>query len=233
MTDRTIRIDRRFRGPAGSGNGGYVCGRLGGLIDGPAEVRLRVPPPLEKDLEVRSREGALRLYDGQTLVAEARPAGVDLDVPPPASFEEAERASRRYRGFESHTFPTCFVCGPERKEGDGLRVFAGPVEDRDLVAAPWIPDEGLGDDTGRVAPEFLWAALDCPGASSFTAPEDVARVLGELAVEIRGEVSTGERCMVVGWEIESEGRRHWTGTALFGEAGDCRAVGRGVWFEVP
>ncbi|MFW6206600.1 MAG: hypothetical protein ACOC5J_01565, partial [Gemmatimonadota bacterium] len=105
-------------------------------------------------------------------------------------------------------------------------------EGRDLVAAPWIPNESLADERSRIAPEFLWAALDCPGASSFTAPENVARVLGELAVDIRGAVSVGERCVVVGWEIESDGRRHWTGTALFEESGDCRAVAQGVWFEV-
>lgn len=232
MRDHTIRIDRRFRGPPESGNGGYVCGRVGRMIDGPAVVRLRVPPPLETDLEVRDEEEGLALYDGELRVAEGRPTTVEVDLPTPPTHEEAVAASHRYRGFEHHTFPTCFVCGPERAEGDGLRIFAGPLEGRDLVAAPWIPNATLDDGTGRVAPEFIWAALDCPGAYSFPGPEDGALVLGELAVEIRGEVSVGEPCVVVARENQRKGRRHWTTTALFGPSGDCRAAGRGTWFEV-
>lgn len=232
MTSEIIRIERRFRGPPESGNGGYVCGRVARFIDVPAVVRLRVPPPLETDLDVRREDDVVKLCDGETLVAEGRSTTVDVDVPSPPTFEEAKEAARSYRGFEHHTFPTCFVCGPEREPGDGLRIFAGPVEGRELVAAPWIPGSSLDDGTGRVATEFLWASLDCPGAYSFTAPDDGALVLGELAVEIRGDVSVGERCIVVGKELESEGRKHWTVTALFGESGDCRAVGRGIWFEV-
>jgi len=232
VTSEIIRIDRRFRGPPESGNGGYVCGRVARFIDRPTVVRLRIPPPLETDLQVHHADDGIEVYDGETVVAEARPTTVDLDPPAPPSFEEAEEAARSYRGFEHHTFPTCFVCGPERNQGDGLRIFAGPVKGRELVAAPWTPNESVGDGTGRVAPEFLWAALDCPGAYSFTAPDGGALVLGELAVEIRGDVSVGERCIVIGRELGSEGRKHWTVTALFGESGDCRAVGRGIWFEV-
>jgi hypothetical protein len=38
---------------------------------------------------------------------------------------------------------------------------------------------------------------------------------------------------VTGWEISHEGRKHYTGTALFGETGTCRATGYATWFEVP
>ena len=40
-----IVIDRRFRGPAESGNGGYACGVFARGEE--AEVTLRLPPPLE------------------------------------------------------------------------------------------------------------------------------------------------------------------------------------------
>jgi hypothetical protein len=43
----------------------------------------------------------------------------------------------------------------------------------------------------------------------------------------------GEKCVLIGWEISHEGRKHYTGTALFGESGTCRAVGYATWFEVP
>ena len=42
----TIRIERRFRGPPNSGNGGYSAGRLAAFIDGSAAVTLHMPPPL-------------------------------------------------------------------------------------------------------------------------------------------------------------------------------------------
>jgi hypothetical protein len=43
---RPLTIPSRFRGPSGVGNGGYVCGRIAGYLDGPATVTLRRPPPL-------------------------------------------------------------------------------------------------------------------------------------------------------------------------------------------
>jgi hypothetical protein len=41
-----VTIERRFRGPSESGQGGYSCGLLARAIDAPAaEVTLRAPPP--------------------------------------------------------------------------------------------------------------------------------------------------------------------------------------------
>ena len=233
MKSNTIVIGGRFRGPPKSGNGGYVCGRLSQSIDGAAAVaRLRVPPPLDTELEVRDSEGGVALFNGELVVAEARPATVSLEPPEPPSYEGAEAASRRFRGFAAHSFPTCFVCGPDRDVGDGLRIFPGPIEGRDLVACPWVPDPSLGSATGVVSPEFLWAALDCPGGFAFPEPADGAVLLGELQVELLGEVSVGERCVLVGWELSHQGRKHHTATALFGESGACRGLGLGTWFEV-
>jgi hypothetical protein len=102
-----------------------------------------------------------------------------------------------------------------------------------MVAAAWIPDESLADASGLVAPEFIWAALDCPGAYSFPEPRQAALLLGELAVSIKGTVSVGERCVLIGWEVDRQGRKHFTGTALFGESGSGCAVAYATWFEVP
>lgn len=169
-------------------------------------------------------------------MASARSATVELDTPEPPGFSDAQAASARYRGFVNHFYPDCFVCGPQRKHGDGLRIFAGPVEEgtgpEGMVAAAWIPDATLVDSSGFVAPEFVWAALDCPGAYAFPEPQNAALLLGELAVSIKGSVSVGEKCVLIGWEISRQGRKHYTGTALFGESGSCRAVGYATWFEV-
>ena len=230
-------IGQRFHGPPGSGNGGYSCGVLGKFFDGPAAVRLRIPPPLDAPMAVHAIDGGVELIHGDELVATGRPATVEIDVPEPPDFAAAEAASERYRGFDSHFYPGCFVCGPEREHGDGLRVFAGPVEagsgPEGMVAATWIPDDSLLDSSGKVATEYLWAVLDCPGAYAFPEPETGAILLGELAVAIHGSVSPGEKCVLIGWEISNEGRKHYTGTALFDASGACLAVGYATWFEVP
>jgi len=232
-----LQIDKRFHGPPHSGNGGYSCGLLARSISGPATVRLRIPPPLDTLMELRKTETGVGLFHHDELVASAWPATVDIEIPQPPDFTKAKAASRRYRGFDSHFYPGCFVCGPERDHGDGLRVFAGPVEHGSgpdgMVAADWVPDDSLSDSSGFVASEFLWAVLDCPGAYAFPEPPTGVILLGELTVAIKAPVSSREKCVVIGWEISHEGRKHYTGTALFGESGSCRAVGYATWFEVP
>ena len=47
------------------------------------------------------------------------------------------------------------------------------------------------------------------------------------------EIAVGEPCVLVGWEFGRDGRRHYTGTALYATDGQCRGVARGTWFEVP
>ena len=236
MTE-SVTIDQRFHGPCESGNGGYSCGMVGKFIEGSAAVRLRIPPPLDTLMQARIKHGCVDLFHNDELVASGRPACVEIDIPEPPEFADAQIASRRYRGFDSHFYPSCFVCGPEREPADGLRIFAGPIEHTNgpdgLVAATWIPDASLMDSTGQISTEYIWAALDCPGAYSFPEPSSGVILLGELAVSIRAPVSVGEKCVLLGWEISHEGRKHFTGTALFGESGVCCAVGYATWFEVP
>jgi hypothetical protein len=145
--------------------------------------------------------------------------------------EEAREAAGRYPGFSIHPFPTCFVCGPQRAEGDGLRIFTGPVVGRELVAAPWTPDESLTSADGVVGQEFLWAALDCPGAFANGFPE-IAMVLGRLSAEVVRPVRPGEPCVVVGWSEGSEGRKHFAGTAIFGDDGQLVAFARATWISL-
>src|SRR5690349_15896334 len=128
-------IERRYCGPPDSGNGGYSCGVVAALLDQPAEVTLRRPPPLDRPLAVERAGDGVRVLDGDQPVAEARPAALALEVPPPPSFAEATAATEHYRWRERHPFPTCFVCGPARAPGDGLCIFPGAVAGRELAAA--------------------------------------------------------------------------------------------------
>lgn len=234
MSD-TLVIESRFQGPPDSGNGGYVCGRLAGFLNAPAvAVRLHMPPPLDIPLRIRASGDTVALLDAEdTPIARARGTDLQIDPVPPPSFAEAEEASRRFRGFESHWFPSCFVCGPERRAGDGLRLFPGPIGDGGIVAASWVPDASLAPADGTVAQEFLWAALDCPGGFAFPAPAEGAVLLGELEAGRLAEVAVGERCVLVAWEIAHDGRKHRVGTALYGQDGSCRGVALATWIEVP
>ena len=186
MLTEALTIPRRFNGPPRSGNGGYVCGRLARYLDGPASVRLRVPPPLERALKVEASDDEARMFDGDTLVAQARRIEFELAPPAAPSFAEAQVASKACIGFKRHLLPHCFVCGPQRAEGDGLRIFPGRTADDAVFAAPWVPHASLDDGSGRVAPEFLWAALDCAGAFAVMPEAMQPIILGELCARLDG-----------------------------------------------
>ena len=228
-----IVIDRRYCGPGKSGNGGYVCGLLAGYVEGAAEVTLRLPPPIDTPLEVDTGEhGRVTLRDGDAIVAECAPAHIDIEVPAAVSVSDAEAAAKLYPGFDRHPFPTCFVCGPDRAEGDGLRIFPGAVDGRDLVAAPWTPEASLADDDRLVRPEFVWAALDCPSGFGGGLGGDLVMVLGRLAAELRLPVYAGRRYAVAGWLVSEEGRKRFTGSALFDEEGALCARAKATWIEL-
>ena len=233
MNAESLVISSRFCGPPGSGHGGYVSGRVARHVPGVAVVRLKSPPPLEVQLQIDASEGVVRLSDGSTVIAEGRSARLDLTPPAPPSFQEAEDASNGYLGFTRHPFPRCFACGPQRSVGDGLRVFPGPIESRSIVAAPWLPDTSLADDSNRVRTEFVWAALDCTsGLAVLPVPEGRAIVLGELSVRIDGEVVAGDRYIAVGWPIQTDGRKRFAGSVIFSASGVPVAVAHALWIEV-
>jgi hypothetical protein len=232
----TIVVDSRFCGPPESGNGGYVCGLLGRRFPGAAQVSLRQPPPLDRDMRLTGDPGSgLRLLDGDRLIAEALTAELDLPVPRLPGARAVEEATLRYTGFHGHLFPRCFVCGPAREPGDGLRVFAGALEGETSLAAPWTPDPGLGDATGNVRPEFIWASLDCPGyfavAQRYFAVEQRMQpmLLGRLTVERDQELAVGQSCTVLAWSLGQDGRKYFAGTALFDSHGQRVARARAVW----
>jgi hypothetical protein len=231
MPDPVVILSR-YRGPSTSGNGGYTCGRLAAFIDGVAEVTLRRPPPLDRPMHVRrTAEGAALVID-DTVVAEARPGSLELDVPSPPGLAAAVDAQGSYHGLEQHAFPECFVCGPARDIGDGLRIFAGPVNGSEMVASAWTPQGWLGDAEGVVRDEFVWAALDCPGAWAWLSELSNPLVLGRLTAVVEAPVRTGRPHVVGGWRLGQEGRKHYAGTAVWTTDGTLCAKARATWIEV-
>jgi hypothetical protein len=232
MILESMIVSRRFCGPSNSGNGGYVCGRIARHISGPATVRLFSPPPLETELQIVSEDNVVKLFHESLLIAEGQKKALDLTLPLSPSISEATEASKSYLGFTEHNFPRCFVCGPARENGDGMRIFAGPLKDSPVLAAPWVVDASLDSDS-TIPDEFLWAALDCPGGFAVLPVADgMTIVLGQLSALIYGSVRANEKCVVTGWPIHIEGRKRISGSAVFSEAGDVVAVGRATWIEV-
>jgi hypothetical protein len=228
---KTITVARRFCGPADSSNGGYFAGLVATLASDTLAVRLLKPPPLDTDLEIMERkDGAIEVRHGDTLVGEAHRTELKLELPPAPSYFEAVQASRGYTGFQAQRFPTCFVCGAQRPRGDGMRVFAGPIPERRIVAAPWVPDTSLDRGDGKVRPEFMSAALDCPGYYALT-DDDRMMLLAELTVHLDRLVHIDESCTVIAWRMSDDGRKHEAGTAIFDEDGELCGRARALWIE--
>ena len=229
----TVVIERRFRGPPDSANGGYASGVLARRLEGAVEVTLRVPLPLDAELQVVSEGPDLQLRQGDTVLAQARRSELDLKVPEPVSLEEAEAAADRSQALQEHPYPGCFGCGPEREGDDGLRLFPGPIDERAIAACAWTPSKALADEHGRVRPEIVWVALDCPtwwGGNLHG--EQRLSVLGRLTGEIMSPLEVGDPLIVVAWPIGAEGRKWEGGSALFTEAGELKALSRGLWIEL-
>lgn len=227
----SLTVDERFCGPPGCANGGYFAGLLSQFSKDLVRVRLERPIPLQVPLEVQSdASGALQLTHGAEILARAQPVAFELVVPQAPDYLQALDASRHFIGFGRHAFPNCFVCGPDRARGDGLRIFAGELTGHDQVAATWVPDVSLAGDDGKVRPEFMSAALDCPGY--FAARSDgVPMLLGEYTVHVDRCVHIDEPCIVIGWKIAVTGRKYEVGTALFDYDGDLCARARALWIE--
>jgi hypothetical protein len=241
----SIVIDQRFCGPPNSGNGGYVCGLLARHIEGSAEITLRAPPPLGRPLGIiASADGGVELRENDTLLATGRAAPLDIPEIPAVTFPQAEDAARRTPFDEhNHKLPTCFVCGPARALGDGLRILAGPLPphgpDRPVTfASSWTPHSNLADDDGLVAPEFVWAALDCPTGFSFTGArhlglgDDENILLGRMSARVDKRPRPGDPCVIMAWPTGRDGRKLFANGALLGPDGELFAISRTTWLLV-
>ncbi|MBQ1025548.1 hypothetical protein [Micromonospora sp. C95] len=213
-------IEGRFNGPPGSGNGGWSAGvfatAYGG--NGPVEVTLRRPPPLDTpltlvDAQVRDPAGEV--------IAQLRTAGDLGEAVPPVDLATARAASAAYPGLVEHPFPGCYVCGPQR--ADGLRIFPGRLPDGRTAAPVRAPRQ--------VVLATVWAALDCPGGWAVIGAGR-PYVLGRIAARIAALPRPGDECVVTGAVTGTDGRKAFVHTSLYAPDGRPLGHARATWIAV-
>lgn len=219
-----MRIAAHLNGPPGSGQGGYVAGWMATrLVGAGADVWLRAPSPLETDLREVGDDHHLELWDQQTLIAEGDAVDVVADPIPFVGLERAREAGRAYPGAETALYNMCYGCGWARD--DGLHIGPGPVADG-LVACVYEP-------RGRVAEEWIWAALDC--ASGWAWPmHEIPLVTGRLTggLLVDEPLDPAGPYVVVAAQLEQVGRRRISASAMFTAAGHRVAALRGTWLTI-
>lgn len=223
----TLRIDPKFVGPPGQGQGGYLAALLARHASEPVTVTLRAPIPFDTDLAVTGTDGVLELRDGDTLVAETHPRSGEPEIREAVSVSDAVDASTRCPGLlGDHAAPTCFSCGlgPE-----SFRVHAGPVARSDVFATPWTPPEWSA--TGGVVDEpYLWAAMDCTAGWKVSWDMDVRFAFtGQISTDVLGAVRPGETYAVVAWAGEWKGRKRDARSAIFDATGRALAASATLW----
>ena len=245
----------RFCGPPVSGNGGWTAGAMAELVHGHLSrdhadhgdawpvvtVTLRRPPPLDTPVPATETDGLTTAADGTGPVADARLSDGALTEVESVDVATARAAEASYAGWVSHPFTTCFTCGPDRAEGDGLRIFPGPVDDLDgavRVAAAWTPHPSTAedwhtyeDDHRRASVPVTWAALDCPGGWAGDLATNPA-VLGRMTARIDALPVIGEEHVVVGHARGREGRKIFTAATLYDSDGRIVATAEHTWITV-
>lgn len=192
---------------------------------------------METELELRHDGSEARLVYGDELVATAQRSEAQPETPPPPSYEDAVAAEAHVELDEytkSHAFPTCFTCGPLRENGDGLRLFMGPSTPPDTLLCTWTPHESVCDPSGVVQEPIMWAALDCPSAFPWLNDEveHGPIVLGRISAVVHRRATANDPVVVAGWKISREGRKLFSGSALFAPDGELLAASRSTWIEL-
>ena len=238
--DDTFELASRYCGPPQSGNGGYFCGRIADHFGGPVAIRLKAPPPLEVPLVIEREDTRAKVLHGTQVIAEVSSKGT---APAPVAYlplSEVQTISAQglIASKINHPFPTCFVCGPDRKHQDGMRIFTGPNQEKTLYAAHWSADLCWSTDSKHIDHRFIWAAMDCPSsgpafATALEPQSTIAYVLGTLEVHIERPVPAGRDYVVTSVLDEDTGKLYRTRVSLYGEDGVHYASGRAVWVQVP
>jgi hypothetical protein len=223
-------IPAHYAGPPFAANGGYVAGVLAEHLGvRAAHVELLSPIPLATPIQVAVSHAAGMVVDSGALAATARPVSLVDSPRPRVGLAAAARAALGVDGAV-HPFPQCFVCGPARRQGDGLHLYPGRVDDG-VVAVPWRPGPEEADAAGTIPVRIVAAALDCPSGFASLAPGETA-LLASLDFEVMRRPNVGEQLVVTGWERSRRGRKMHTASAVETTGGEIIARAYALWIQV-
>ncbi|TGK18526.1 hypothetical protein [Leptospira stimsonii] len=238
----SIEINEKYCGPPKSGNGGYIAGIAAKPIQKDAAViKIKSPGPLNETLyySLNSSTNGIKLLskDADVVIAEAQEdPEFFMNVPELNSsiLEDIQNPEEEYLGFQRHPFPTCFVCGPQRKQEDGMRIFPAKIPDQvgftHLHGDFWNPWKDLGDADGKIRNEIVWAALDCPGGFAVSYVDPTMIVLVKLRGRILESLFTEVPYAILSWEIGRNRRQRTPGTAIYRISDrKCVAYSEALW----
>ncbi|RBO93802.1 hypothetical protein DFR74_102221 [Nocardia puris] len=216
--------------------GGYVAGVLAARCTA-ATVRVdfRAKVPVGEPLNLSATESggaAMRLPSG-TLLAEANPATLSVDVPPTPSWDDALAVTEAALASGKRPVTDCYGCGESCATGKGLRLFPWVLPESELITGGWVPDETLAGLDGILAPHDVWSALDCPGGLAGFVRLGMRRgaVTAALTATVLRPVRAGEPHITHAWPIAAQGRKYTVGVALSTAAGELCAVAEALWIE--
>jgi hypothetical protein len=206
----SVKVPATRGGPPGMANGGWVCGTLAAHLGrGPVEVTLHAPTPLDTPLAVGAADDEATLSHDGRLLASAVRSTVPVRPVAPVAWADAVAAAAAFPGHHDHPFPGCFVCGTERAEGDGLRLFPGPVASAPgRFAAVLAPQPAHAGEDGRLSP---------------------AALLGRLRADVRGPLRVGETYVVVAESAGRDGRKAFGRASVYRPDGRLMAASQAVW----
>ena len=201
-------IDPRFNGPPGSGNGGYACGLVAGLLGGPAEVTLRLPPPLGTPL----RWDGERLLDGDARGGRGRgwPTWTSSRL---RRCPSPRRRRRRAATRASSGTPSPPASSAGRSATTATGCGSSPRRSRARTSSPRRGSRTRSRRRSSGRPSTV------PARSPSAGTRAASRCSGGWPREVRELPRSGERCVVVAKPLGEDGRKLYAATALYGEDG--------------
>jgi pimeloyl-ACP methyl ester carboxylesterase len=131
-------------------------------------------------------------------------------------------------------------CGLSDRDGIDLSFdgqVAAALAVADAVGASRFRLFGASQGGGKVRPEVVWAALDCPSgiaaAEAAGLARDTAILLGRMTASLAVLPVASDQCLVIAWPGGRDGRKLLAGSALLGPGGEVLAAARAVWLTVP
>ena len=187
--------------------------------------------PSDRPLAVSRDGGRVLVHDGPDLIAEGVPARLDLEVPPAAHPGRGRGGRPALRRLRPPLLPRMLRvrarAGPRGRVAPLPRLGAGPGPGGGPGAGRRL---AAREPDGFLALEIVWSLLDCPGAWAVERHmEETGVVLGRMAARVAAPFPAGGAGVAVGWPLGRDGRKLYSGTALFGADGRLHGCARQTW----